>query len=219
MLLVFTYHIVILIIVSHCNQAAERRRNITQNCPSSSVQDTQIAAQEQEEQELLHGIQVITIDDDGEDDLPEHLPTTTTIPKEETISSDDDDDLIIVDVKKVPPKQLRPQRKDTPSPNLVTQTRAAAALRHNLLLEENTVEAFQHGIEQPASSSSITTQSQAWNCQQCTLLNSPVSLTCQACDEIRPGLEYWICSYCHHQMLGDYAHYWCCSKCSNIKKA
>lgn len=189
---------------------------ITQNCPSSNVQDTQVAAKEQEEQELLHGIQVITIDDDGEEDSGEQI-SPTTVAKQEHISSDEDD-LIIVDVKKAPSKRLEPQKKDTPPPNLVTQTRAAAALRHELLSEARDIQIFQRGLKEP-SSSSISTSSKAWNCQQCTLLNASTSLTCQACDEIRPGLEHWICSYCHHQMLGDYAQFWCCSECSNIKTA
>jgi hypothetical protein len=205
-------------------EAAERRRNITRNCPSSSTKETQIAAQEQEAQELLHGIQVITIDDndDDDDDIVTELPTPTIKPEEE---SSGEDEVIIVDVKKAP-KRTKLTTESTPS-LLVKQTRDAAALRVNLLDGSSNLRDFRQGpgrnsssrSHTVASSGDITHQSKAWNCQQCTLRNSQSSLECQACNSIRPGLEYWICSHCHHRMLGDYAQYWCCTKCSQMKTA
>jgi hypothetical protein len=197
-------------------QAAERRSNISRSCPSNSEHETQVAAEEQAEQELLHGIQVITIDDGDDDDEP--YPATRSarppVPKREHNDDDDDDEVVIVDVKRAPEKPMA----SAGSSLLSNQTRAAAALRQNLLSDSADIQQFRQDLDTPTSRE-INHQSKAWTCQRCTLRNGQSSLKCQACEEIRPGLPHWICSRCRHQMMGDYAEYWLCTKCGQIKVA
>jgi hypothetical protein len=201
-------------------EAAERRRNITYNCPSSSLQDTAAAAQEQAEEELLHGIQVITIGDEDSDNDQRGSNSRRASPAlKKEASSSDEDDLVIVDVKKAVPKKRVQTRSDSTPSHLVKQTRAAAALRSNLLTKESRELAASQQSRESSTSSHVTFSSRSWNCQRCTLLNSSVALICQACDDIRPGLEHWICSHCQHRMLGDDTQYWLCTKCSRIKTA
>ncbi|UZJ55009.1 hypothetical protein CBS101457_004329 [Exobasidium rhododendri] len=200
--------------------AARRKNDISRNCPSGSVVQTQAAAQEQAEQELLHGIQVITIedgDDDNEDvgegDYQSVVTENTAMPKREH-SQSDEDDVIIVDIR----RSTKKAASSTSASSLVNQTRAAAALRQNILTDSPNLQAFRQGLDIP-SSEAITHQARAWTCQQCTLQNSQASLTCQACDAIRPGLPHWICANCNHRMMGDFSEYWLCTECGQMKVA
>lgn len=203
-------------------EAAERRRQITHNCPSSSLQDTAAAAQEQAQEELLHGIQVITIGDEDSDgdqsDSNARRNSPSPALKREAATSDEDD-MVIVDVKKAAPKKRMPAKIDGPPSHLVKQTRAAAALRSDLLAKEASRSDVSQQSLESSTSTHVTLSSRSWNCQRCTLLNAPTALVCQACDDIRPGLEHWVCSHCRHRMLGDDAQYWLCIKCSRIKTA
>lgn len=189
------------------------------------MQLTQDAAKEQEEEEIIHGIEVITIDDEDKDPTVTGLQSPgkrtkrqDTLKREQDTS--DEDEIVLVDIKRAARHQ-HAKRQSSPamsSSSLTRQTRAAAALRHNLFSEVNG-EALLVPADSTPLDASINGQSRSWTCQTCTLLNEAVSLICQACDDIRPGLQHWTCFHCHHRMLGDFAQYWLCTKCGRMKTA
>ncbi|XP_032234335.1 calpain-D isoform X2 [Nematostella vectensis] len=78
-----------------------------------------------------------------------------------------------------------------------------------------------------------------WTCQKCTLLNSGISRSCQACGAVRRSTKTWICRICQHEnpvsiVLCNECGYekpnnqspsrtktkqWSCSKCTLVNPA
>ncbi|PWN45802.1 WLM-domain-containing protein [Ceraceosorus guamensis] len=67
-----------------------------------------------------------------------------------------------------------------------------------------------------------------WSCQVCTLLNHPVSKSCDACQAARPGAVQlrkplqqsnadWNCARCGYLMAGDKADFWVCEICHGMR--
>lgn len=219
-------------------EAAERRTSMSKSCPSTNISLIEDADREQEAQERLHGIEVITIqedDDDGGHDGDEHRhnrkrpidnvgaldkggASGQKVTKREEDNEDDDDIVFVGSSRLISHPRPSPQR--TPSSRttngaLVRQTRAAAALRFDNLQRTDT-NTSSLSTTAP-SSSDLDTQSARWTCQACTLVNGKTSLTCEACETIRPGLPCWTCLGCGHRMMGDDARFWCCIKCGVVK--
>lgn len=225
-------------------EAAERRTKIVKSCPSMSISLIEDADREQEAQEKLHGIEVITIEEDGDvDEGSSHRHSIHKRPsdsidldqiegEEEGIQktiknakpgkTEEDDDIVFVGTKKSKSRPTsvpftRPVSTLSTSGALVGQTRAAAALRLNNLRQTSPNNGLDLDPASAATSADLGAQSSNWTCQTCTLVNEKFSLTCNVCDAIRPGLPCWTCLGCGHRMLGDDARFWCCIKCGTVK--
>ncbi|MCO5549631.1 hypothetical protein L7F22_003104 [Adiantum nelumboides] len=79
--------------------AAHRRKVIAMGCPSNSLTSTKEANEEQERQELLHGVEVITIGDDDDKEDDDNDDDFEIVENEQMDSSDDE--IVVTAVKKL----------------------------------------------------------------------------------------------------------------------
>lgn len=227
--------------------AAEKRAKMDKGCPSSQLEQDR-TVKWHEEEELLHGVKVIRIDEDDEEDIvsspfeqtgaigsPKTASTESAREKGpssmkstepqyielETDSDDDGSDIVITSVKRSRKESAQSRHKDT-------------ARRRN------------DGAQSTATHDQDVRQNHpGWDCEVCTFRNSHLEDLCVICRAPRPNLSAaqllaatrapvvtpsaappragsndvgWKCAECGHWMLGEQSSFWICAKCSALAK-
>lgn len=228
-------------------QAASKRRQGEQSCPSTNA-EREGAVKWHEEEDLILGVKVITIDDEGEGEGemtagqpassrrrppvrgPPSAPIVIESSDEEGERSDhsDSNDFVVVKelIKKVPTAAAPPARAPPRRRRQTSQSPPRTRLRGELNISGKVAsEALR--AQHEAYPRSTKESDHSWSCPACTLLNADHDELCSACSSPRPAAlaslpssssKGWKCVACGTRHDGDRAALWCCVACGHMAR-